>query len=112
MKVMSASVKTFIKQGLSYPKHFIAGRLQKSSMTKDNLKTGEGAIVEINGKKAAAYKNNNGELITLSPVCTHMGCIVGWNNNDKTWDCPCHGSRYEADGTVKEGPAEKNLQRV
>ncbi len=112
MDVMPKSITTLLKQGLSYPKHFIGGRMQKSSQTKDNLKNNEGAVVEIEGKKVAAFKNDKGELTTLSPVCTHAGCIVGWNNSDKTWDCPCHGSRFEADGTVKNGPATKNLPKV
>lgn len=101
-----------MKQGLMFPKHFIEGRLQKSTKTKDNLKENEGAIIEINGVKVAAYKNNKNELLTLSPVCTHLGCIVGWNNTEKSWDCPCHGSRYTKEGKVINGPAKKNLQQV
>lgn len=79
---------------------------------KQGLNPGEGAIIDINGKKVAAYQKNNEERILLSPICTHKGCVVNWNNSDKTWDCPCHGSRYEADGTVKNGPAEKNLEKL
>ena len=106
------SINTLLKQGLLYPKHFLEGRLQKATTSKEELSPGEGAIIDVNGKKIAAYQKNKGELITLSPVCTHMGCIVGWNKSDKTWDCPCHGSRYEADGTVKRGPAKRNLKKV
>lgn len=106
------SLKKQLKQSLLYPKHFVEGRLSKALVSKDTLKPGEGAIVEVNGKKIAAYKNNKNELIQLSPVCTHLGCIVGWNGKEKTWDCPCHGSRYEADGTVKNGPAKKNLKKI
>lgn len=106
------SINTLLKQGLLYPKHFLAGRMQKPTTSKEALTPGEGAIIDVDGKKIAAYRKNKEELITLSPVCTHMGCIVGWNNADKTWDCPCHGSRYEADGTVKRGPATKNLQKI
>lgn len=105
------SFNILVKQGLLYPKHFLEGRLQKPTTSKKELKLGEGAIIDVNGKKVAAYKKNDEELITLSPVCTHMGCIVDWNKSDKTWDCPCHGSRYEADGTVKRGPAKKNLKK-
>ena len=109
---MSASWFTVIKQGLFYPKHFIQGRIQKSTRSIDDLEPGKGAIVELNGKKVAAYKNEKQHLITLSPICTHLGCVVGWNNLDKTWDCPCHGSRYNADGTVKRGPAKRSLKKI
>ena len=109
---MPTSLQTFIKQGLFYPKHFLEGRLQKPTGTLEELKPEEGAIVEVKGEKIAAYKNEKKDVITLSPVCTHLGCIVEWNKSDKTWDCPCHGSRYEADGTVKNGPAKKSLKTV
>lgn len=107
-----ASLKTSIKQGIFYPKNFIKGRLQKPTKTEESIKPGEGAIIEIKNKKVAAYKNEKGEMLTLLPVCSHMGCIVDWNKVDKTWDCPCHGSRYEANGKVKKGPAKKNLKIV
>ena len=73
---------------------------------------GEGRIVMVEGKPVAAYKDENGSLIKLSAICTHRGCTVGWNNKEKTWDCPCHGSRYRADGTVFHGPAKENLDKI
>ncbi len=106
------SVLKILKQGFLFPKHFIMGRLAKTNMKLENLTSGQGAIVEINGKKVAAYKNDQGEITYLSPVCKHLGCIVGWNPTDKTWDCPCHGSRYEADGALKQGPAQSGLDKV
>ena len=109
---MATSLKKSLTQSLFYPKHFVEGRLQKPNKSQNDLQPGEGAIIEVRGEKVAAYKNKKAEMTTLSPVCTHLGCIVGWNNDDKTWDCPCHGSRYEADGTVKQGPAKKNLKKV
>ena len=101
-----------IKQILFFPVNFISGRIRKTTAIAQDLKTGEGAIVEIGGKKGAAYKNVDGTIITLSPVCRHLGCIVGWNSTDKTWDCPCHGSRYAANGKVIQGPAKSNLKEV
>jgi len=77
-----------------------------------DLKNNQGAIVELKGEKAAAYKDKTGKIIYLSPVCRHRGCIVEWNYDDKTWDCPCHGSRYEADGKVRHGPAKKDLIKL
>ena len=75
----------------------------------EDLEPGEGAIVEVGGKKVAAYRPESGDLVTLSPKCKHLGCTVGWNHRAKTWDCPCHGSRYESDGTVRNGPTRHPL---
>lgn len=99
-------------QGLLYPQKFIGGRLKKSDKTLASLKNGEGAVLVENGKRVAVYKSEDGKIETLSPVCAHLGCIVDFNQTEQTWDCPCHGSRYKADGTVFQGPAKKNLKRI
>jgi nucleotide-binding universal stress UspA family protein len=77
-----------------------------------DLEPGEGALVVVGKKKIAAFRDESGELVTLSPKCKHLGCTVGWNHRAKTWDCPCHGSRYDADGRVIRGPAQRDLDRV
>ena len=76
-----------------------------------DLKANEGKVVDQNGEKIAVYKDETGKIITLSAVCTHMGCTVDWNNEEKTWDCPCHGSRYDKEGKVFNGPAVKDLPK-
>jgi Rieske Fe-S protein len=68
--------------------------------------------VSFEGKKVAAFRDERGSLTLLSPVCTHMKCIVRWNDADRTWDCPCHGARYRATGEVIGGPAEKPLEKI
>ena len=73
------------------------------------IEKGEGGIVSVDGRKVAVYRNDDGAVIALSAKCTHMGCTVGWNAADKTWDCPCHGSRYHPTGEVLNGPAAKAL---
>ena len=73
------------------------------------IKKGEGGLVEAAGEKIAVYKDEKGNVTALSSKCTHMGCTVGWNSADKTWDCPCHGSRFAPDGAVVHGPAKKPL---
>lgn len=98
-------------QGVLYPKRFIEGRLKKSGKTIDSLKDGEGAVLVLEGKQVAVYKSA-GKINKLSPVCKHLGCIVDFNDKEKTWDCPCHGSRYRKDGTVFKGPARKNLDKI
>lgn len=70
---------------------------------------GEGRIVEVDGHQLAAYRSAEGELSLLSPICPHMKCRVNWNAADATWDCPCHGSRFDTDGAVIEGPALAGL---
>lgn len=77
----------------------------------DDLEPGHGGLVEVDGRRMAVYKAEDGSLTALSPRCQHMGCTVDWNDADRTWDCPCHGSRYKADGTVFQGPAKKDLDR-
>lgn len=71
---------------------------------------GSGAIIRRGVKKIAVYKDEAGEINELSAVCTHLGCIVDWNSLEKTWDCPCHGSRFEAQGRVIMGPANSDLR--
>ncbi len=73
---------------------------------------GEGKIVSMRGRKVAIYKDKEGKIYSLSPVCKHMGCNVGWNVTEKTWDCPCHGSRYNYDGKVIHGPANEDLDKI
>lgn len=77
----------------------------------DDLEPGHGGLVEMAGKRLAVYKAEDGSVVALSPRCQHMGCTVDWNDGDRTWDCPCHGSRYRADGSVFHGPAKKDLDR-
>jgi nitrite reductase/ring-hydroxylating ferredoxin subunit len=73
------------------------------------LTPGEGVVVRIAGRKLAVSRREDGELVAVSPTCTHMGCLVAWNTAELTWDCPCHGSRYLPDGAVIEGPAVRDL---
>ncbi|MEP7167256.1 MAG: (2Fe-2S)-binding protein [Candidatus Woesebacteria bacterium] len=106
---MAVSLKTKVWQGILYPRNFLKGHMEQPTTTLEQLQPGQGAIVEVDGKKVAAYKNDKGEVVKLSAVCTHLGCIVGWNGTEKTWDCPCHGSRFSLSGKVLKGPATKSL---
>jgi len=78
----------------------------------DEIPLGEGAIVRRGLKKLAVYRDPGGRLVELSAACTHLKCIVAWNATEKTWDCPCHGSRFAADGRVINGPANRGLERA
>jgi glycine/D-amino acid oxidase-like deaminating enzyme/nitrite reductase/ring-hydroxylating ferredoxin subunit len=78
----------------------------------DEIKPGEGAIIRHGLSKVAAYRDEAGTLHERSAVCVHLGCIVDWNSKEKTWDCPCHGSRFDAYGKVFQGPANGDLAAV
>ena len=77
-----------------------------------DLKAGDAGIVRVEGGKVAVYVDPGGEVHALSAKCTHLGCTVGWNASAKTWDCPCHGSRFGIDGAVVNGPASKPLPKT
>ena len=103
----------YIKENLDYPYYMIKDRLfAAESKTLRGLKRGNGKILNLSGQRVAAYRDPAGKVTTLSPTCTHMGCIVHWNVADSTWDCPCHGSRFRATGEVLGGPAETPLEEV
>jgi len=104
-----ADIIKFLKQGFLFPLHFIKGRMQNPNNNSDKLQANEGMVVDEDGKKVAIYKDEQGKPHKLSAVCTHLGCIVDWNAGEQTWDCPCHGSKYDKTGKVVNGPAQKDL---
>jgi glycine/D-amino acid oxidase-like deaminating enzyme/nitrite reductase/ring-hydroxylating ferredoxin subunit len=110
-----ATTREFITENLHFPGHLIPDRLTSLDVeTKDtaDVGSGEGKIIKIEGRKIAAYRDDAGTLHCVSPVCTHMGCDVAWNGAEKTWDCPCHGSRFKPDGEVVNGPAHDPLEKI
>jgi glycine/D-amino acid oxidase-like deaminating enzyme/nitrite reductase/ring-hydroxylating ferredoxin subunit len=86
-----------------------AGWLSRKAKSCDSLAAGEAAILKIGGDRVAAFRDERGTVHAVSAVCTHLGCLVGWNETDRTWDCPCHGSRFELSGEVIHGPATRPL---
>lgn len=103
MKVLGA-LKEVIVENVDYPVHLIGDRLVAPQATADELVPGEGDVVMVEGRKLAVYCDLRGTLHAMSPVCTHMGCHVSWNTAEKSWDCPCHGGRFDALGQVLNGP--------
>lgn len=79
---------------------------------KEDINVNKGKIVNENGKKIGIYKDKNNIEYKVIPVCTHLGCELSWNNLDKTWDCPCHGSRYTYEGKLLYGPSKKDLKTL
>ncbi|HWT30225.1 MAG TPA: FAD-dependent oxidoreductase [Propylenella sp.] len=99
----------FVKENVEVAAHLVSGYLSRKPKSLDELAPGDAAIMKIDGKNIAAFKDEQGRVHAVSAVCSHMGCIVGWNETDRTWDCPCHGSRFELTGEVIHGPATKPL---
>ena len=94
-----ASAGEFVSENLDAARRFIGDRFgSKRIESLDEVAPGQGQIVLLHGQQLAAYREPSGQLHTLSPVCTHAGCIVQWNEAERTWDCPCHGGRYSATG--------------
>ena len=89
----------------------VTKKLELPQEEANQIQNGEGKIVEVNGQKIGIYKNNEGEVYKVNPVCKHLGCELSWNNLEKTWDCPCHGSRYDFKGNLIYGPSVKNLDK-
>ncbi len=95
----------------SYPVQLIKGRLEEVAVQQDNIQKNNGTVVEEKGSKVAIYKDGEGNITKLDPICTHLGCVVSWNEEEKTWDCPCHRSRFKPTGEVISGPATRPLAR-
>ena len=92
--------------------HFVGDRLSTVRPKKvEALEPGDGAIVEVDGEKLAAHRDDTGSVHLVSARCTHLGCLVAWNSAERSWDCPCHGSRFDCDGAVLTGPATLDLPR-
>jgi glycine/D-amino acid oxidase-like deaminating enzyme/nitrite reductase/ring-hydroxylating ferredoxin subunit len=103
----------YVRENLDYPYYMVRDWMAPAEgESVDDIKSGEGKIIRVAGKKVAAYRDAHGKPTLLSPVCTHLKCIVRWNNADRTWDCPCHGSRFHPTGEVLSGPAEEPLARL
>jgi glycine/D-amino acid oxidase-like deaminating enzyme/nitrite reductase/ring-hydroxylating ferredoxin subunit len=105
-------VKKFVSINATVAKDLVKGKLEKPNTDPESLSNNEGAAVTLNGKRAGAYRDENGLLHLVDTTCTHMGCELEWNNGDRSWDCPCHGSRFSYSGDVLEGPAELPLKKL
>ena len=104
------SAPKFLKENATVGALFFGDRLRRGSA--DAIPPGEGRIVRHGLGQAAVYRDENGSVHALSARCTHLGCIVKWNGVERTWDCPCHGSRFDTSGEVVQGPAVNPLARL
>jgi Rieske Fe-S protein len=104
------SATAFIKAQADVAVRFIGDRLACRPDRPENLGVGEGAVMRVGTENFAVARDNDGHLHAVSAVCTHLGCIVRWSSAERSWDCPCHGSRFDIDGRVLEGPATRDLE--
>jgi glycine/D-amino acid oxidase-like deaminating enzyme/nitrite reductase/ring-hydroxylating ferredoxin subunit len=108
---VKASATKFAEENVKVAGHWIGDRLKHPQPgVPGDLAPGEAAVSGTGAGQVAVYRDAAGELHKVSAVCTHLGCIVTWNNAETTWDCPCHGSRFDVDGKVIQGPAVKDLE--
>lgn len=88
----------------------VLDKFRPAQMSFDEIANNSGSIIEVNGDKVGIYKDSDGKIYAVKPICTHLGCLLSWNDVDKTWDCPCHGSRFDFTGKNLYDPAIKNLE--
>lgn len=103
-KTIMASAKEFVKENLNVAKELLEGKL--SRLPEDfEINPGEGKVINGLGERIGAFRDEEGALHLVNTTCTHMGCELQWNSAERSWDCPCHGSRFTYDGEIMEGPA-------
>jgi glycine/D-amino acid oxidase-like deaminating enzyme/nitrite reductase/ring-hydroxylating ferredoxin subunit len=102
----------FTKENLNVAAQYTSWLTRSEVSSVDQLQPGQGAVIRHGLKKIAAYRDEQGALHECSATCPHMMCVVSWNSNEKTWDCPCHGSRFDCHGHVINGPANVDLEPI
>ena len=106
---LSLSIKNIATDMVETTKNFIAQKIYIPSSNIEHIKNGHGGIIEYNGEKVGVYKNNEGKEFIVSTKCPHLGCQLGWNADELTWDCPCHGSRFDYKGKLIDSPSTKDI---
>ena len=106
-----AEAPVFLSKAMSDMRDFVTDRLSPAGADAiAGIRPGHGAVVRLGRQLCAVYRDDSGQPHALAATCTHLGCIVGFNDAERTWDCPCHGSRFGVDGTVLNGPAVRPLE--
>jgi glycine/D-amino acid oxidase-like deaminating enzyme/nitrite reductase/ring-hydroxylating ferredoxin subunit len=109
-KALTRGLWDYVQENVDYPYYLIRDRFAGAeAKSLRAVGRGQGKVIERRGAKVAAYRDTAGTVTLRSAICTHMGCTVGWNTAERTWDCPCHGSRFKPTGEAISGPAEASL---
>ena len=108
---LPASAKNLMTDGKQTVKGLSRQLFARGRAAVEDLPTGHGGVVDVDGEKVGAYRDENGELFLVSTRCPHLGCQLEWNPDEKSWDCPCHGSRFDCRGGLISGPAQIDLER-
>jgi Rieske Fe-S protein len=106
------AVAKLIKDNLKVGKEFVGGRLDQPIGPAEELPAGSGGIAELDGSRVGAYRDASGQLHAVKLTCTHLGCPLHWNAAETSWDCNCHGSRFDVDGAILNGPAVTPLEQI
>ncbi|MFZ5890671.1 MAG: FAD-dependent oxidoreductase [Myxococcota bacterium] len=107
-----ASIPPLVEENVDFPLHLLRDRLHGSpKVPPARLHNGEARVIDVDGERVAVYRDDGGRLHAVSAICTHFGCQVAFNHAERSWDCPCHGSRFDIDGAVLDGPATKRLAK-
>jgi Rieske Fe-S protein len=103
--------KEYVRENANVAKEYVRDWLSGSEVSSvEKIPAGQGAVMRRGLTKVAVYRDAQGVVQELSAVCPHLGCIVHWNAAEQSWDCPCHGSRFNALGEVLNGPANAGLE--
>ena len=111
-RIRTGAADEWVKENLNVAAQYTAWVTPGDVSSVDEIPPNSGAVMRDGLTKIALFRDEAGELHGCSAVCTHLGCIVGWNPSASTWDCPCHGSRYDKYGKVINGPAKTDLAPV
>jgi Rieske Fe-S protein len=111
-RVRTGATVEWVKENLNVALQYTSWLTRGDVPSSDEIAPGSGAVLVEAGRKIAAYRDERGEIHRRSAVCPHLGCIVAWNPAASTWDCPCHGSRFDKLGGVINGPSPKSLDTV
>jgi glycine/D-amino acid oxidase-like deaminating enzyme/nitrite reductase/ring-hydroxylating ferredoxin subunit len=106
------SIPEYVKENANVAAQYAEWLEPKPESELETIRPGEGKVIRIGGKLVAAFKNDDGSMEYSSAACTHLKGVVSWNKVESSWDCPCHGSRFDKEGRVIEGPAAKDLQKL
>ena len=106
------SIRKFTQINTDVAKHMIKGKLDNTNPYIEQLQSDQATVTRINGNRAGVYKDKENQVHIVDTTCTHLRCEVEWNSGERTWDCPCHGSRFSYTGEVINGPASKPLQKI